>query len=144
MRSQLETTLSYMGNPVSKHRQINKKNENCASLYSRDRTVRPRAACLENILRSIAVEGHCVVVSSAFSLIGTTGRWRAQECQVFILQPFFSLSLGRSAVAVFLLNSQVLPQLLSFNTCFFPLPLPRNCAFPTVLLLLALARTAVL
>lgn len=57
---------------------------------------------------------------------------------------FAALLLFRSAVAVFLLNSQVLPQLLSFNTCVFPLPLPRNCAFPTVLLLLALARTAVL
>lgn len=141
VRGQLETTLSYVGKPCFK-KQANKKNENCASLYSRDRTVGPRASCLENTLRSIAVEGHCVEVSSAFSLIGTTGRWRAQECQVFILQLFFSL--GRLAAAMFLLNSQVLPQLLSFNTCFFPLSLPRNCEFPTVLLLLALACAAVL
>lgn len=31
-----------------------------------------------------------------------------------------------------------------FHTCFFLLPLPRNCAVPTVLLLLALACAAVL
>lgn len=131
------------GKPVSKNRdKQTKRMRSVPPCFPRDRTVRTRASCLENTLCSIdrwKVTGcRCLLIFLWLWQLGGGGQRNVKD---------FFLSLSPLSVGwqwpCFSVTAKCSHNFLASTTAS-SFHLPRNCTSPTVLLLLALACSAVL